>query len=210
MNFSNDRMKVIYPHIKDKEVLDIGCYGELRGLIHNIKNDDTWMHGFLSKYSKHATGIDIVPDKIEVIKKNGYDVYCMSAEDFKFKKKFDVIFAGDVIEHLDNPGLMLRQCRKHLKEEGLLIVTTYNIFNLDYKLANIIRFFDNNLEVHPNHTCFYSPTTIKNLLFRNGFKVNKIIFVNQPIDSKWDLAHKIKGEIKNFLASFFLILSMIW
>jgi len=201
--FSSERMEVIYPYIKNKEVLDIGCYAELRGLIHNVKNEKSWIHGFLSKHSKHTVGIDIVPDKIDVIKKAGYDVYCMSAETFSFKKKFDVIFAGDVIEHLDNPGLMLKQCRKHLKDDGLLIITTYNVFSIDYKIANIVRFFNNDLEVHPNHTCFYSPTTIKNLLFRNGFKINKMIFVNQPVASRWDLAHKIKAKMKNFFGYLF-------
>jgi 2-polyprenyl-3-methyl-5-hydroxy-6-metoxy-1,4-benzoquinol methylase len=201
--FPNERMKVVFPYIKDKEVLDIGCYAELRGLIHNIKNDKSWVHGFLSRNSKHTVGIDIVPDKIETIRKAGYDVYCMSAENFSFKKKFDVIFAGDVIEHLDNPGLMLKQCRKHLKEDGLLIITTYNVFSIDYKIAGLVRFLNNDLEVHPNHTCFFSPATIKSLLFRNGFKAEKIILVNPPVDPKWDLAHRIKANLKNSFCHLF-------
>ena len=197
------RMELIYPYIKDKEVLDIGCYAELRGLINNVKIEKSWIHGFLSKYSKHVIGIDIVPDKIETIKKQGYDVYCMSAEDFSFKKKFDVIFAGDVIEHLDNAGLMIRQCRKHLKKDGLLIITTYNVFSIDFKIGGLIRFFNNDLEVHPNHTCFYSPTTLKNLLFRNGFKTEKIIFFNQPVDSRWRFFQKIKSYTKNWFGYIF-------
>ena len=202
-NFFCERMKILYPYIKDKEVLDIGCYAELRGLVHNIKKEKSWMHGFLSRNSKHAVGIDIVPDKIETLRKQGYDVYCISGETFSFKKKFDVIFAGDVIEHLDNPGLMIRQCRKHLKKEGLLIITTYNVFSIDFKIGGLIRFFNNDLEVHPNHTCFYSPTTIKQLLFRNGFKTKKIIFFNQPVDARWTIIQKIKSGIKNSFSHFF-------
>ena len=180
INFKNQRAKEIYPYIKGKSVLDIGCYAEIKELIKNKEKeqDDGWIHGFLTKHSKHVTGIDIVKDKIDIMKKQGYDVYCQNAENFKFNQKFDVIFAGDVIEHLSNPGLFLDRCRKHIKKDGWLIITTPNVFSLNYKIGGIIRLLNNDLEVHPEHTYFFSPTVIKTLFQRYDFEIKKIKFVN--------------------------------
>jgi len=202
-NKKNERMREIYPYIKDKIVLDIGCYGEIRQKIYEVKKDDSWIHGFLDRYAKHTIGIDIAKEKIDVLREKGYDVYCQNAETFKFNQKFDVIFAGDVIEHLDNPGLFLKRCRKHIKKNGWLIITTNNVFSLDYKIGGLIRFFNSDLEVHPNHTCFFSPTTMRNLLKRNGFKFQKIKFINQSVSLNWAFKHKVHTYLKGFFCNLF-------
>lgn len=193
------RAKEIFPYIKNKEVLDIGCYAEIREYIENNqkKLDDSWIHGFLDRYSKHAVGIDIVKNKIDILKRQGYDVYCQSAENFKLGRKFDVIFAGALIEHLSNPGLFLDCCKKHLKRDGWLIIDTNNIFCLNYKIGGIIRFLNNDLKVHPEHTCFYSPTTLTGLMNRHGFDVKKMKFIN------FHKSDTIKRFIQNFLCDIF-------
>ena len=43
------------------------------------------------------------------------------------KRKFDVIFATDIIEHLVSPDDMLDGCHKYLKGGGYLFVTTPNL-----------------------------------------------------------------------------------
>ncbi len=43
-------------------------------------------------------------------------------------RPFDVIVAGEIIEHLENPGLFLRACRPLLSAEGSLIITTINAY----------------------------------------------------------------------------------
>lgn len=43
------------------------------------------------------------------------------------KDDFDCIIACEVIEHLDNPRAFLRECRKLLKDGGVLIISTPNI-----------------------------------------------------------------------------------
>ena len=210
----DERAREIFPYIKEKEVLDIGCYAEIRGYINeNTKKfDDHLIHGFLNRYSKHVTGIDIEKEKIEILKKQGYDVFCQNAETFNFNKKFDVIFAGDVIEHLNNPGLFLEQCKKHLKKEGWLIITTPNIFCLNYKIGGIIRLLKNDLSVHPEHTFFFSPTVIKTLLKRYDFNVKKVRFINfseadTPKKKIQDLLCKILGTHLKYNMMIFATLS---
>ena len=193
----DERMREIAPYIKYKTVLDIGCYAEIKEEVNKEKKLDTWIHGFLSKHAKHVVGIDIAKKEIGILKRQGYDVYCQSAEDFKLNKKFDVIFAGAVIEHLSNPGLFLDKCREHLEKDGWLIIDTPNVFCLNYKIGGMIRFLNNNLEVHPEHTCFYSPTTITNLMKRHGFIVKRIKFVN------FNEINTFKRHLQDFLCKIF-------
>src|SRR3989344_3969940 len=114
IDFSRDGvLKTIYPIVKGKDVLDVGC------IEHDLdrKNKERiWVHDFLRENAKNVTGIDILEDDIKKLKWQGYDVHCMNAEKFNFNKKFDVIFAGELIEHLSNPGLFLEKCKKHLKK----------------------------------------------------------------------------------------------
>ncbi len=39
---------------------------------------------------------------------------------------YDVIVAGDIIEHLSNPGRFLGAVSRHLNKEGVFLVTTPN------------------------------------------------------------------------------------
>jgi 2-polyprenyl-3-methyl-5-hydroxy-6-metoxy-1,4-benzoquinol methylase len=192
----DERIREIAPYIKNKIVLDIGCYAEIKEDINKEKKAH-WIHGFLSENAKHAIGIDIAKKEIDILKKQGYDVYCQNAENFSFNRKFDVIFAGAVIEHLSNPGLFLDRCRKHLKKDGWLIVDTYNVFCLNYKIGGMIRFLNNDLEVHPEHTCFFSPTVMKNLMKRHGFVVKRIKFVN------FHEINTFKRSLQDFLCKIF-------
>ena len=61
----------------------------------------------------------------------------------------------------------------------------------------MIRFLNNNLEVHPEHTCFYSPTTITNLMKRHGFIVKRIKFVN------FNEINTFKRHLQDFLCKIF-------
>lgn len=42
-------------------------------------------------------------------------------------KKFDIILATDIIEHLSSPDNMLEGCYEHLKKGGILFLTTPNL-----------------------------------------------------------------------------------
>jgi len=46
-------------------------------------------------------------------------------------KRYDAVVAVEVIEHLENPHKFLRDCRRLLKEDGLLLLSLPNIVNLD-------------------------------------------------------------------------------
>jgi 2-polyprenyl-3-methyl-5-hydroxy-6-metoxy-1,4-benzoquinol methylase len=97
-----------------------------------------------------------------------------SAEDFHFDVQFDVIFAGDLIEHLSNPGLFLHCCRKALKPDGILILTTPNTFNLFNMAGKLTK---HEPTTNSDHTFYFNSRVLKKLLEKNEFAVEEISYL---------------------------------
>lgn len=184
--------RTIYPLIKDKDVLDVGCIEHSKDAI--IKNP-FWIHRFLNDNS-NVLGIDILKEDVKDLCKEGYNMKVANAETFKLNRKFDVIFAGELIEHLSNPGLFLQQSKKHLRENGYLILTTPNAFYLP-RLIKCIFSLDDNPPVNKEHTNWFSPATIKELLNRNNFDILSIKRFDATAPKR-----TIKSKLKNVLNCF--------
>ncbi len=46
---------------------------------------------------------------------------------FNFNKKYNLIIAVEIIEHLENPSHFIRKMKDHLKPNGIIILTTPNV-----------------------------------------------------------------------------------
>lgn len=141
-------------------VLDIGFLGE------NISREGVpnWAHDIIKSLSDDVYGLDMaLPDAYRADARYAEG----NAETFTIGKKFDVIFAGDIIEHLSNPGLFLERCRMHLKEGGKLVITTPNAFNL-FNIAE--KFTKYEPTSNHDHTCYYNLKTLRQLLNKNGMR----------------------------------------
>ena len=57
-----------------------------------------------------VTGIDIDSVGIEHLLNRHYNVICDNVETMSLGRTFDVIVAGEIIEHLENPGLFSATC----------------------------------------------------------------------------------------------------
>lgn len=165
-----NRCKYIPTLVKGLRVLDIGCVD------HNLENrkHGHWLHDRLIQSASSVLGLDYEEEQVEQMKREGYHVVAADATDFSLSQEFDAIVAGELIEHVPNPGLFLACARKHLVSNGTLILTTPNANNLVYFLENLIlgREIDN-----PDHVALYSPTTITLLLKKCGFRVDGIVFL---------------------------------
>nr|WP_290668786.1 class I SAM-dependent methyltransferase [Ardenticatena sp.] len=159
------RTEQIIKHVKGPNVLDIGCTGHIIEV-----NSPYWLHGQLRQKFSNVVGIDINASNVKRLKEIGYDnVYVASAESFELQQQFDTIVAGELIEHLSNPGLFLQQARKHLVPNGRIVITTPYPFSLAYTLYALINFprTCSNLE----HTCWFCPQTMKSIAERAGLKI---------------------------------------
>ena len=94
---------------------------------------DLLLHQSLRQRFPHVAGIDISEENLERMRALGYEnLYKMDAEKISLDEKYDTIVAGELIEHLSNPGLFLDRALMHLKPGGRLIITTPYVFSLLY------------------------------------------------------------------------------
>jgi SAM-dependent methyltransferase len=190
-----DRFDALEPYIKDKTVLDIGCVDARPD--GQKKYASTGLHLFLKEHSSELLGIDEDISGIEQMIKDGYNVIVADAEKLNLEKKFDCIVAGELIEHLSNPGLFLESARNHLKEQGTLIITTANAFGI----VNFFRILRNKrIKVHAEHTCWYDPVTLTQLLSRYSFQPEQIYFSNKTRWYRKRYFYKLKYQIPRFVA----------
>jgi 2-polyprenyl-3-methyl-5-hydroxy-6-metoxy-1,4-benzoquinol methylase len=164
-----DRFSVIEPYVRGKEVLDIGCCG---GKLDRPKG---LQYEKIRPLAKYILGIDVNRPFLAEMKKKGYNVKFADAEDFDLKRKFDVIVAGDIIEHIANHGKFLECCRRHLKRGGRLIITTPNPF---YIMNTLLITFKKDASVNHDHTSWFGEYVMKTLLARFAFDVEKIVYTN--------------------------------
>lgn len=155
-----NRTEWIAKQVGGKEVLDVGVCG------HIWKNDLNWLHSewlhfTVEKEAKTVVGIDIYKEGIRKARELGFNIIYGNAEVYISDKKFDIVLAGDVIEHLNNPGLFLNCVKKNLKKNGKLILTTTNTRHPNEWLTM--------KAYRPDHVQLYNAPTIENLLRRHGF-----------------------------------------
>jgi len=81
--------------------------------------------------------------------------------------RFDLIVAGEVIEHLANPGRMLETAHAVLREDGEIIITTANAFCF----RKLLRVLLGKESVHEDHVAYYSHRTLERLATMYGYFV---------------------------------------
>jgi 2-polyprenyl-3-methyl-5-hydroxy-6-metoxy-1,4-benzoquinol methylase len=155
-------------------VLDIGCTGG-PGALAKL-GDPHWLHGRLRERFPDVHGLDQYLEGIEAMRSAGMsNLHVADAQDFEFPQRFDTVVAGEVIEHLDNPGAFLRCAARHLKPGGRVIVTTPYAFALHHVLYATMKF----PKTCPNaeHTLWLCPRTFRELVARTPLRVDELILV---------------------------------
>ena len=152
----------------DDVVLDVGFWGQ--GV---TVDDPNWTHAILLRRARELHGIDLDFDDAR-LPQEGPRYSQQNAENFSLNKRFDVLFAGDVLEHLSNPGLFLSAARRHLEPGGRLVISTPNCFNL-FNLAE--KLVKPEPTVNHDHTCYFNRKTLATLLAKNGWKLQETHFL---------------------------------
>lgn len=101
------------------KMLDVGCGG---GLLAEP----------LARLGGRVTAIDAVEKNIKIASlhaqksKLDIDYQYTHLEELPLDKKYDVISCLEVLEHVPDPALFVRELSKRLKEDGLLFLSTLN------------------------------------------------------------------------------------
>lgn len=154
------RFRKVFPYVKkDSKVLDIGC-GYNGALL-----------SMLSSNISEGVGIDISVSK----KKVAHNIKLITQTKAGLPKNyFDLAACLAVVEHLENPKLLLTKAYESLKKNGKLILTTPSPI-----AKPILEFLAFDLGIVSeqeikDHKKYYSKRELLNLLISCGFKQKDI------------------------------------
>ena len=153
-----------------KKVLDVGCVQHSAGKA----RDETWLHRFIAENASSVLGIDILEKDVQHLASQGYRVICADAIRVELPEKFDVIVAGELIEHLNSPGPFLANMRRHLAPDGVIVITTPNVFYALHTIESC--FFSPQKRWNPEHVAWYCPFTLDNLFRREGMYLQDCVY----------------------------------
>ncbi len=200
--------QAIRTYIVGKVVLDIGSVN------HSFGNFITrnWIFDFILKEAAFVQGINIEAAEVEKAQAAGYNILCADAETYRADRKFDAVLAGDLIEHLSNPGLFLQCSKANLLPGGKLILTTPNTFSLERLYLSFLR-LTNDPQTHRLHVCYHTPSTLIALAKRAGFRHVATEYVNLNLGGQSRfirLLLKLNGAITAVLPKFKITMIMVF
>jgi SAM-dependent methyltransferase len=98
-------------------------------------------------------------------------------DDVPLRRRFDVIIAGDIIEHLSNPGRMLDGIRRFCTERTRVVITTPNAFGA----PNFLRYSVGKFHDGEEHVMSFNQQNLATLLDRHGYSLNETHTCFQPL-----------------------------
>ena len=177
------------------KILDIGCGG---GLLSEP----------MARLGAKVTGIDPSVKNIIIakhhLKKSKLDIkyYNFSPEKFKSINKFDVILNMEIIEHVENVDIFIKQSAKFLKKSGIMFIATLNKTLKSYIFAIIGAEYILKWLPIGTHDWqkFIKPEDLNKLCNKNSLVLKKLEGMNfNPILNKWDISN---DKSVNYIAIF--------
>lgn len=132
---------------------------------------NSWLHAHLDEVATSLVGIDVDDLGVKDAEAAGFEAY---AADCRVPEELEalglapaqVVIAGEVIEHVDDPGAFLAGLHTLVAPGGQLVVTTPNAYGLFNVLASLAHREIN----HPDHVMMFTWRTLTNLAARHGWE----------------------------------------
>ncbi|MGI8787278.1 MAG: methyltransferase domain-containing protein [Pyrinomonadaceae bacterium] len=174
-----DRVDFIKKLCAGKKVLHLGCTNYPYTKI-SIENE-MLLHFVLKKVSRELHGFDFDRDGLEILRQSGetnlHQGDLEKLDEADLDETFDVIVAGEMIEHLSNPGLFLRGIKRFMNENTNLLITTINAYSgMRFFIYGLRGKGGANEPVHPDHVAYYSYKTLNMIVERENLKVKEFAF----------------------------------
>lgn len=169
-----DKVEWILGRIEGKSVLHVGPTDSPFAI--ERANEGRLLHPKLQGRCRELIGLDLDQHSIDQLRKTfGIDdIQYGDAEELDTifgAERFDVILAGDVIEHMSNVGRFFSAARRGLREDGELLVTVPNAFAIKRMLGAIVLREERN---HPDHLYYFSAMTLQQAAWRFGFAITEL------------------------------------
>lgn len=151
-------------------LLDIGCQ---RGVLCHE----------LSKAGFQTSGIDIGDDLIENAKHDfpelDFQVFNCDGHKLPFPDgHFDVVWAGDVIEHICHTDTFVNEINRVTKDGGIFALSTPSHNRIKNVLVALFR-FEKHFDPEFPHYRFYTLKSLRGILEKRGFKLTNVTYVGR-------------------------------
>jgi len=155
-------LEFIERELEGRSVLDIGVVS------HSARYFDQpdWRHGRIARRASRCVGVDILAPLVEELWQRGFDVRCVDATSgADLGERFERVFIGDVLEHVENSVALARFAARHLAPGGRILAATPNPFSRKF-----FRRFrrDGTAIVNLDHLCWITPTQAMEIARRAG------------------------------------------
>lgn len=163
----SDRVVYLSELARGKNVLDIGVVEHFL----TAKDNPAWLHRHIAKSAASCLGIDLLEEDVAKLAEAGFNVRAADIAEAPLNEKFDLIVAGEVLEHVDAPGGFMRNCAAMLLPNGRLAITVPNPWHINAVLKNTSRrqtFVDS-----ADHVGWYDASTLVELGQRSGLTLLK-------------------------------------
>lgn len=179
---------------KPHRLLDVGCGdGTFTVLLKEATN------------AKEAFGIDIAEEAVNVAQERGIKAFQVDIDESPFPfsdAHFDMVYCGEIIEHLFNPDHLLEEMHRVLKPTGIGLVSTPNLGGWPNRLVLLLGYQPYPTAVSPKyesvgklaikkaegqwgHIRVFTAKAFQELLTLHHFKIRRLIgcpiLINSPL-----------------------------
>jgi 2-polyprenyl-3-methyl-5-hydroxy-6-metoxy-1,4-benzoquinol methylase len=149
----------------DSNVLDLGCGTGI--FLDLIKNK-----------CKSVEGMEISTKVAQIGRQRGYKITLGDVHQvFPYKdNSFNIITAGEIIEHIYDTDFFLNEIKRILKPNGFLIISTPNIATIGRRLMLLFGFnplIETSLEHASGHIRYFTKKSLEELLNKHGYKITE-------------------------------------
>lgn len=188
-----DRVDFLERRVHGRTVLDIGC------VAHDESRMDAanWLHARLAAVASTCLGVDILDTGVEAMRRRGFDAVVHDLTTglgpVADRGPFDVIVAGELIEHVDDLGMLFRTAADALTSDGELILTTPNPYSPRRVRAGQLGIVWENVD----HIVYAFPSGIAELAERHGLVLAEAATTDTPtprVSLRRRLARTVRGS----------------
>jgi 2-polyprenyl-3-methyl-5-hydroxy-6-metoxy-1,4-benzoquinol methylase len=176
--FKGSRISTVRRFAKDKKVLDVGCVSHDFHIHSGGKG--MWLHDHVVEAAAECVGLDYDEVGIKAMRDAGYDVVHADISGdltpVTERGPFDVVVAGEIIEHLAAPQDLLAMARQVLRPGGQLVITTPNPYSPRRNRAGALGTTWENVD----HVMYAFPSGIAEMADRTGLELTKYGSVGFP------------------------------
>jgi SAM-dependent methyltransferase len=135
-----NRIKLITDCVRRTKgpILHVGCAGA-----DSIRDSSMWLHGHVVRAAGQRQGVDHAPvvgvdidrDRVLEMQRWGYAAETCDVLDLGARfpaENFNLIIAGEIIEHIPDQVGFLRACRSVLSSKGVLLISTPSPFGIAF------------------------------------------------------------------------------